>query len=228
MTQAFAAQYLGHRAGRWDLFLRPSLGHFDEQFARAPAPVLPRFDDVRDHLRAYLQRAVMGRAAAICQPRGSFTLVAPQPLVDRLARDAVRFRQRCDALAFLPLSNQFGSEFHWSVFLPWHRLLAWRAFQVDQIPPLRTVTHVLGLKCHPCPRSVPCIRARLQPCQRIGRKVWASAPDDAGKPQRLKPLATRCAAARLKPCPDTKPAAEFPLPCRTPEPSCPPMVSKSA
>src|ERR1035438_4117037 len=50
MTQAFAAQYLGHRAGRWDLFLRPSLGHFDEQFARAPAPVLPRFDDVRDQI----------------------------------------------------------------------------------------------------------------------------------------------------------------------------------
>src|ERR1039458_5692528 len=164
MTQAFAAQYLGHRAGRWDLFLRPSLGHFDEQFARAPAPVLPRFDDVRDHLRAYLQRAVMGRAAAICQPRGSFTLVAPQPLVDRLARDAVRFRQRCDALAFLPLSNQFGSEFHWSVFLPWHRLLAWRAFQVDQIPPLRTVTHGLGGQWHPLRRSVPDPSARLKPC----------------------------------------------------------------
>src|ERR1039458_10019845 len=163
MTQAFAAQYLGHRAGRWDLFLRPSLGHFDEQFARAPAPVLPRFDDVRDHLRAYLQRAVMGRAAAICQPRGSFTLVAPQPLVDRLARDAVRFRQRCDALAFLPLSNQIGSASHWSVFLTWHRLLAWRAFQVDQIPPLRTVTHVLGLKCHPCPRSVPILRHGPKP-----------------------------------------------------------------
>ena len=35
-----------------------------------------------------------------------------------------------------------------------------------------------------------CIRARLEPCRRIGRKVWASAPADSGKPQCLKPLAT--------------------------------------
>src|SRR5450756_1155591 len=40
------------------------------------------------------------------------------------------------------------------------------------------------------------------------RKVWASAPVDPGKPQWLKPLTTDV-AARLKPCPDTRPATEF-------------------
>src|ERR1035438_6488457 len=44
------------------------------------------------------------------------------------------------------------------------------------------------------------------------RKVWASAPAGAV----AKAFGYRCGAARPKPCPDTKPAAEFPLPCLTP------------
>src|ERR1035438_3131550 len=48
-----------------------------------------------------------------------------------------------------------------------------------------------------------CIRARLEPCRRIGKKVWALAPADSGKAQWLpsKAFVYRRVAARLKPVP---------------------------
>src|ERR1035438_50213 len=59
-----------------------------------------------------------------------------------------------------------------------------------------------------------CIRARLEPCRRIERTVWASAPGGRRKASEAKAFNYRCVAARLPVCPDTEPAARFPLPCR--------------
>src|SRR3982751_3778656 len=59
-------------------------------------------------------------AAAVLQSCGAFLLVPLDPLVRRLARDAVDLCQRADALALLVFLNQFVSLVLHSVFLPRH------------------------------------------------------------------------------------------------------------
>ena len=60
-----------------------------------------------------------------------------------------------------------------------------------------------------------CIRARALAVPKNQQKNLGFSPCGLGKDAAAKALGYRCVAARLKPCPDTKPA-QFPLPCRTP------------
>ncbi len=120
MRQPGALQHLADRAFGGPDDMRMRSGELHPQLSRPPVPSLPRGDDVRDHFLAQPAREMPRHATAVGQPRHTLSIVARQPLVNRLARDPIDLGQRRDALALVVILNQLDTEVHGSVLLPRH------------------------------------------------------------------------------------------------------------
>src|ERR1700722_11365301 len=118
---------------------------FHPQLARPPVPAMPRGDDVRAPSLGHPAGKTPRHPTAIGQPRDALAIVTRQPLVDRLASDAIDLSQRLNAFALVVLLNQSDTEVHRCVLLPRHRFPACRSRNPKSSTPI---------KCYPCPRIV--------------------------------------------------------------------------
>ena len=121
-------------------------------------PALTGRDDVGHHVLAQLAGHLMRGVTAVGQARQAFALVTFQPLVDRLAADAVDVGQGGDTFAIAIFVNQSDAEVHGVVLFPGHasacssRDSTTNSNQLLPIRSVQSVTHRPGLdRAHPLP-----------------------------------------------------------------------------
>jgi len=123
-----------------------------QEFVRPPARVPPTgLANQRRHLVGYFVRTPPRRPAAIAQSFTPALIESVQPLVARFPTNAVPRTQLGHGVEGQPvIANETRSLFHRCRLQPGHRSTS------QSIPSVVGVTHVPGLMCYQCTRSVPC------------------------------------------------------------------------
>ena len=147
--QAFAAQQVPDRAGRWPPALGLAPHQSCPQLARSPARVMTAQGN--DHGRDIgfdLVRRVKGHMRSVRQPTRRIGGVTPRPLVAGLAADPVTSTQAASRLlAVQPRRHELHAFIHRTGLPPRHRQPSCRLE--------KPVTHPPGLVCYLSTRSVP-------------------------------------------------------------------------
>jgi hypothetical protein len=151
LDQALAREEVARRADRWKIDRRVAWAEPVQELVRPPARMLPtRLADQRRHLVGYFVRTSQQRSAAIAESFTPALIESVQPLVTRLPTNAVSRTQLRHRVEGQPvIANEALSLFHGCSLQPRHRSTS------QSIPSVVGVTHVPGLMCYQCTRSVP-------------------------------------------------------------------------
>ncbi len=151
LHQAAARQEIARGARCWPVDVRGAALEPLQQHAWPPARMRPpRIADPLRHVSGNAVRAVVWRAAAIAQRRASTRLHTVDPLVAGLPAHVVPRAQLGHAVEVQPIVGDETFAFvHGCGLQPRH------ACPRGQGLPWSSVTHVPGLECYLCTRSVP-------------------------------------------------------------------------